>query len=49
MVINCGDGLILSFWRPYKNVSIGDMFRCGLLHILLIVYLFIGVAIVSDK
>ena len=47
--VNCGDGLIVPIWRPYENLSMGDRFGRGLLYILLMVYLFIGVAIVSDR
>jgi len=47
--VNCGDGLIVPIWRPYENLSGGDRFGRGLLYILLMVYLFIGVSIVSDR
>ena len=47
--VNCGDGLVVPIWRPYDNLSMGDRVGRGLLYILLMVYLFIGVSIVSDK
>jgi len=47
--VNCGDGLIIPIWKPYNNLSGGDRFGRGLLYILLMVYLFIGVSIVSDR
>merc|ERR1711997_1044301 len=47
--VNCGDGLIVPIWRPYSNLTAGDRFGRGLLYILLMVWLFIGVAIVSDR
>ena len=47
--VNCADGLIVPIWKPYENLSGGDRFGRGLLYILLMVYLFIGVAIVSDR
>ena len=47
--VNCGDGLVVPIWRPYENLSSGDRFARGLLYILLMVYLFIGVSIVSDR
>ena len=47
--VNCGDGLVVPIWRPYENLSGGDRFCRGLLYILLMVYLFIGVSIVSDR
>ena len=47
--VNCADGLIVPIWKPYENLSGGDRFGRGLLYILLMVYLFIGVSIVSDR
>ena len=47
--VNCGDGLVVPIWRPFDNLSAGDRFGRGLLYALLMVYLFIGVSIVSDK
>ena len=47
--VNCGDGLIVPIWRPYTKLTGGDRFGRGLLYVLLMVYLFIGVAIVSDR
>jgi len=47
--VNCGDGLIIPIWRPYDNLGGGDRFGRGVLYIILMVWLFIGVAIVSDR
>jgi len=47
--INCEDGLVVPMWRPFDNLSMGDRFSRGLLYMLIMVYLFIGVSIVSDK
>ena len=47
--VNCGDGLIVPIWRPYTKLTGGDRFGRGLLYILLMVWLSIGVAIVSDR
>ncbi len=47
--VNCADGLIIPIWKPFENLSGGDRFGRGLLYILLMVYLFIGVSIVSDR
>lgn len=47
--VNCGDGLIVPIWKPYNNLSQGDRLGRGLLYVLLMVYLFIGVSIVSDR
>lgn len=47
--VNCGDGLIIPIWRPFSKMTGGDRFGRGLLYILFMVYLFIGVSIVSDR
>jgi len=47
--INCEDGLIVPLWPGTDHMSMGDRFGRGLLYGTLMIYLFIGVAIVSDK
>jgi len=47
--INCENGLIIPIWKGHESLSPGDRFGRGLLYIVLMLYLFIGVAIVSDK
>merc|ERR1719282_866378 len=47
--INCEDGLIIPIWPGHENMGPGDRFGRGLLYITLMIYLFIGVAIASDK
>jgi len=47
--INCDDGLLIPLWPGTDNMSLGDRFGRGLLYAVLMVYLFIGVAIASDK
>jgi solute carrier family 8 (sodium/calcium exchanger) len=47
--VNCGDGLLIPIWRPFDNLSGGDRFGRGILYGILMIWLFIGVAIVSDK
>jgi len=47
--VNCVDGLIVPLWKPTDNMSLGDRFGRGLLYSVLMIYLFIGVAIASDK
>jgi len=47
--INCEDGLLIPIWPGFESMSLGDRFGRGLLYITLMVYLFIGVAIASDK
>jgi len=47
--INCEDGLVIPLWPGTDDMSPGDRFGRGLLYAVLMLYLFIGVAIVSDK
>jgi len=47
--INCEDGLLIPLWPGTDDMSIGDRFGRGLLYGVLMLWLFIGVAIVSDK
>jgi len=47
--INCEDGLLIPIWPGFDEMSMGDRFGRGLLYIALMIYLFIGVAIASDK
>merc|ERR1719154_325432 len=47
--INCEDGLLVPLWPGTDEMSMGDRFGRGLLYATLMLYLFIGVAIVSDK
>jgi len=48
--INCNDGLVIPLWTvPEAGLSPGDRFGRGLLYAVFMLYLFIGVAIVSDK
>lgn len=47
--INCDDGLLIPCWRPLEDVStIEKVFR-GTVYFLAMVYLFIGVSIISDR
>jgi len=47
--INCEDGLLIPLWPGTDDMSMGDRFGRGLLYAVLMLWLFIGVAIVSDK
>jgi len=47
--INCDDGLVVPLWPVGDGLAPGDRFGRGLLYATLMLYLFIGVAIVSDK
>uniref|UniRef100_A0A1Q3FVJ1 Putative ca2+/na+ exchanger ncx1 n=1 Tax=Culex tarsalis TaxID=7177 RepID=A0A1Q3FVJ1_CULTA len=45
----CEDGLMLSVWTPQDNLTTGDRFARGMVYFLALLYLFIGVSIVSDR
>jgi solute carrier family 8 (sodium/calcium exchanger) len=47
--VNCDDGLLIPLWPGTDDMSMGDRFGRGLLYATFMLYLFIGVAIVSDK
>merc|ERR1719460_7372 len=47
--INCEDGLVVPLWPVGDGLAPGDRFGRGLLYATMMLYLFIGVAIVSDK
>lgn len=47
--LHCQDGLMLSVWQPQENLSFIDRFGRGIVYALAMIYLFIGVSIVSDR
>ncbi|XP_045502939.1 sodium/calcium exchanger 3 isoform X1 [Colias croceus] len=48
-VLQCSDGLVLPAWRPLEDVPTLDIAIRGTLYFLCLMYLFIGVSIVSDR
>ena len=48
---NCSsqDGLIIPLWRPQYDISIGDRILRAIVYLLALIYLFIGVAMISDR
>jgi len=47
---NCtNDGLIIPLWRPQQGISVGDRISRAIVYLLALIYLFIGVAIISDR
>ncbi|CAF3218250.1 unnamed protein product [Rotaria socialis] len=47
---NCTqDGLIIPLWQPQDNISTGDRISRAIVYLLALIYLFIGVAIISDR
>lgn len=45
----CVDGLILGVWLPQDNLTVADRIGRGIVYFLALCYLFVGVAIVSDR
>ena len=43
------DGLIIPLWRPQEGISIGDRISRAIVYLLALIYLFMGVAIISDR
>jgi solute carrier family 8 (sodium/calcium exchanger) len=47
---NCTeDGLIIPLWRPQQGISAGDRISRAIVYLLALIYLFIGVAVISDR
>ncbi|XP_037910119.1 sodium/calcium exchanger 1-like isoform X3 [Hermetia illucens] len=47
--IVCTDGLVIPVWMPQENMTTGDKVFRGVVYFSSMVYLFIGVSIVSDR
>ncbi|XP_037045001.1 sodium/calcium exchanger 1-like [Bradysia coprophila] len=45
----CVDGIILSVWHPQYGLTLSDRIGRGLVYFIALCYLFVGVAIVSDR
>ncbi|XP_063232109.1 sodium/calcium exchanger 3 isoform X4 [Bacillus rossius redtenbacheri] len=45
----CQDGLLLPRWMPQENLTVGDRIARGLVYFFAMIYLFIGVSIISDR
>lgn len=48
-VLQCSDGLVLPAWRPLEDVPTWELTLRGIAYFLALMYLFIGVSIVSDR
>jgi solute carrier family 8 (sodium/calcium exchanger) len=48
---NCStqDGIIIPLWRPQEGLSTGDRISRAIVYLLALIYLFIGVAVISDR
>uniref|UniRef100_A0A1B6GPS7 Calx-beta domain-containing protein n=1 Tax=Cuerna arida TaxID=1464854 RepID=A0A1B6GPS7_9HEMI len=45
----CQDGLLLPVWLPQHNLTTGDRIARGLVYFISLLYLFLGVSIISDR
>ncbi|XP_030371111.1 sodium/calcium exchanger 3 isoform X2 [Scaptodrosophila lebanonensis] len=45
----CSQGLVLPLWMPQKNITWGDRAIRGFVYFILMIYLFVGVSIISDR
>jgi solute carrier family 8 (sodium/calcium exchanger) len=43
------DGIIIPLWSPQEGISTGDRISRAIIYLLALIYLFIGVAIISDR
>ncbi|XP_060805037.1 sodium/calcium exchanger 1 isoform X2 [Amyelois transitella] len=48
-VLQCSEGLVLPIWKPLEDVPTLDIALRGVVYFLALMYLFIGVSIVSDR
>ena len=48
-IVKCVDGLLIPCWRPTTDLTLGDKIGRGFVYFISLVYLFIGVSIVSDR
>lgn len=47
--VRCEPGLVIPLWRPQENLHLIDIIFRGLVYFILLLYLFIGVSIISDR
>ncbi|XP_033216462.1 sodium/calcium exchanger 3 isoform X2 [Belonocnema kinseyi] len=47
--VSCEAGLVVPLWNPTDNLSMVDLVLRGTVYFLILMYLFIGVSIVSDR
>ncbi|CAK9813316.1 Sodium/calcium exchanger 2 [Anthophora quadrimaculata] len=45
----CEPGLVVPMWRPQENLYLSEVVFRGIVYFLLLLYLFIGVSIISDR
>ena len=47
--VKCTPGLVVPVWYPLENLNLVDIIFRGLVYFLVLMYLFIGVSIISDR
>ncbi|XP_043271830.1 sodium/calcium exchanger 2 isoform X1 [Venturia canescens] len=47
--VKCEEGLVVPLWSPSNNLNLIDIIFRGIVYFLLLLYLFIGVSIISDR
>ncbi|XP_031833672.2 sodium/calcium exchanger 3 isoform X3 [Nomia melanderi] len=47
--VRCEPGLVVPLWRPEENLYLSDVIIRGSVYFFLLLYLFIGVSIISDR
>ncbi|XP_050589466.1 sodium/calcium exchanger 3 isoform X3 [Bombus affinis] len=47
--VRCEPGLVVPLWGPLENLYLSDVIFRGFVYFLLLLYLFIGVSIISDR
>ncbi|XP_054012041.1 sodium/calcium exchanger 3 isoform X2 [Hylaeus anthracinus] len=47
--VRCEPGLVVPMWYPEENLDLSDIVFRGIVYFLLLLYLFIGVSIISDR
>uniref|UniRef100_A0A2P2HZ93 Sodium-calcium exchanger n=1 Tax=Hirondellea gigas TaxID=1518452 RepID=A0A2P2HZ93_9CRUS len=46
---NCSEGLMLPLWQPQKNLTTGDRVARAIVYFVIMLWMFIGVSIASDR
>ncbi|XP_057339087.1 sodium/calcium exchanger 3 [Microplitis mediator] len=47
--VNCTEGLVIPLWYPLEDIGLTDIIVRGTVYFLFLMYLFIGVSIISDR
>ncbi|KAH0566675.1 hypothetical protein KQX54_003157 [Cotesia glomerata] len=47
--LNCTEGLVIPMWYPQEDIGLSDIIIRGTVYFFLLLYLFIGVSIISDR